>query len=78
MKQMPKAESVSDLVTAVAETRINGFQPLVEHTPPRLRIAFYSVIVAGVILFGAWVYAFALLSLALLMQLGWAMRRMLL
>ena len=42
------------------------------------QIAFYSVFVAGVILFGAWVYAFALLSLAMLMQLGWTMRGMLL
>jgi hypothetical protein len=59
---------------------MNGIQPPVEHTPPRGRrqIAFYSVIVIGVILFGAWVYAFALLSLALLMQLGWTMRGMLL
>jgi hypothetical protein len=59
---------------------MNGIQPLVEHTPGRgsQQTAFYSVIVIGVILFGTWVYAFALLSLALLMQLGWTMRRMLL
>ena len=59
---------------------MNGIQPLMEHTPPRGRqqIAFYSVIVIGVILFGAWVYAFALLSLALLMQVGWSVRGMLL
>jgi len=63
-----------------AETRMIGVQPLVKHTLPRGRqlIAFYSVIVLGVILLGAWVYAFALLSLALLMQLGWTVRGMLL
>ena len=63
-----------------AETRMIGVQPLVKHTLPRGRqqIAFYSVIVLGVILFGAWVYAFALLSLALVMQLGWTVRGMLL
>ena len=59
---------------------MNGIQPLVEHTPGRGRqqIAFYSVIVIAVILLGTWVYAFSLLSLALLMQLGWTMRGMLL
>jgi len=50
----------------------SGIQTRVEHTPSRTKqqIAFYSGIVMGVIQFGAWVYAYALLSLALLMQLG--------
>ena len=56
------------------------FGQLVGHTAPR-ELATDSVLLRNHYwsnLFGNWVYAFALMSLALLMQMGWTMRGMLL